>query len=70
MNKNYETFRNNVINAIQTSGIEFGAAYYILKDVLGEVEKAYSNSIQQEVEAEARQAAEEQAAAESEDEDE
>ena len=70
MNKNYEAFRNNVINAIQTSGIEFGAAYYILKDVLGEVEKAYSNSIQQEVEAEARQAAEEQAAAESEDEDE
>lgn len=70
MNKNYETFRNNVINAIQTSGIEFGAAYYILKDVLGEVEKAYSNSIQQEVEAEARQAAEEQAAAESEDKDE
>ncbi len=70
MNKNYEAFRNNVINAIQTSGIEFGAAYYILKDVLGEVEKAYSNSIQQEVEAEARKAAEEQAAAESEDEDE
>lgn len=70
MNKNYEAFRNNVINTIQTSGIEFGAAYYILKDVLGEVEKAYSNSIQQEVEAEARQAAEEQAAAESEDEDE
>ncbi len=58
MNKNYESFRNNVIGVIQSSDIEFGAAYYILKDVLNEVEKAYSNSIKQEIEAEAQLAAE------------
>lgn len=68
MNRSYEVFRNNVINTIQNSDIELGAAYYILKDVLGEVEKAYSHSIQQELEAEAQQAAE--AEQESEDEDE
>jgi len=56
MNRNYEMFRNNVINAIHESGIEFGATYYILKDVLNEVERAYSNSIRQEIEAEAQQA--------------
>ena len=66
MNKNYEAFRNNLMYTMRSSGLEFGAMYYIFKDVLGELERMYSNAIQQEIEAEAQaqREAEEQAKAE------
>lgn len=52
MNKNYESFRNNVLYAVRASGLELGSIYYILKDIMGEIEKDYSNAIRQELEAE------------------
>ena len=52
MNKNYEAFRNNIIYAVRSSGLELGSIYYILKDIMSEVERDYSNVIQQELEAE------------------
>ena len=52
MNRNYENFRNNIVYAMRNSGLDIGAMYYILKDVLNDVERTYSSSIQQEIEAE------------------
>ena len=52
MNKNYEAFRNSIMYAIRTSGLELGAIFYVLKDIMSEVERLYSNAIQQEFEAE------------------
>ena len=68
MNKNYEAFRNNLMYTMRSSGLEFGAMYYIFKDVLGELERMYSNAIQQEMDAEAQaqREADEQAKAEAE----
>lgn len=67
MNKNYETLRNNVMYTIRTSELELGAIYYIMKDVLNDIERSYSSVIQQEIQAEAQAEAEAQAKAESED---
>lgn len=52
MNKNYEAFRNNVLYAVRASGLELGSIYYILKDIMSEIEKDYSNAIRQELETE------------------
>lgn len=52
MNKNYEAFRNNVLYAVRASELELGSIYYILKDIMSEIEKDYSNAIKQELEAE------------------
>ena len=52
MNKNYEAFRNNVLYAVRASGLELGSIYYILKDIMSEIEKDYSNAIRQELDAE------------------
>ena len=67
MNRNYESFRNSVVYAMRNSGLEIGAMYYILRDILNDAERTYSSSIQQEMEAErlaqeeaARQEAEQQ----------
>ena len=54
MNKKYEEFRNNIQFIIKSSRLELGAIYYILKDVLVEVEHEYSRTIQHELEAEAQ----------------
>lgn len=51
MNKNYESFRNNVLYAVRASGLELGSIYYILKDIMSEIEKDYSNAIRQELDA-------------------
>lgn len=52
MNRNYESFRSNVVYAMRNSGLEIGAIYYILKDILNEAEHAFSSTVQQEIEAE------------------
>lgn len=55
MNRNYESFRNGIMYIMRSSGLEIGAIFYILKDVLREVEETYSNTLRQEIEAEERQ---------------
>ena len=54
MNKNYESFRNGIMYIMRTSGLELGAIFYVLKDILREVEEMYSNTIRQEIEEEER----------------
>jgi len=54
MNKNYESFRNGIMYVMRTSGLELGAIFYVLKDILREVEEMYSNTIRQEIEEEER----------------
>ena len=55
MNKKYESFRNGVMYIIRSSGLEIGVIFYILKDLLREVEEIYSNTLRQEIEEEERQ---------------
>lgn len=55
MNKKYESFRNGVMYIIRSSGLDIGAIFYILKDLLREVEEIYSNTLRQEIEEEERQ---------------
>ena len=55
MNKNYESFRNGVMYIIRSSGLDIGVIFYILKDLLREVEEIYSNTLRQEIEEEERQ---------------
>ena len=55
MNKKYEAFRNDVMYIMRSSGLDVGAIFYILKDLLREVEEMYSNTLRQEIEEEERQ---------------
>lgn len=55
MNKKYESFRNGVMYIIRSSGLDIGVIFYILKDLLREVEDIYSNTLRQEIEEEERQ---------------
>lgn len=55
MNKKYESFRNGVMYIIRSSGLDIGVIFYILKDLLREVEEIYSNTLQHEIEEEERQ---------------
>ena len=55
MNKNYEAFRNGIMYLMRSSGLEIGGIFYVLKDILREVEGVYSNTINQEIEEEERQ---------------
>lgn len=41
----HEQLKRILIQNIENSGIEIGAAYFVLKDVLHEVEKEYSRHI-------------------------
>ena len=43
MNENLriETFRNNLLELINSSQLSLGTIYYILKDIYNEVEKLY-----------------------------
>lgn len=54
MNKSYESFRNGVMYIMRTSGLEIGAIFYVLKDILREVEDMYSNALRQEIAEEER----------------
>lgn len=49
MIKDYNEFRQVTINNIQNSGLDIGVIYFILKDILVEVEKAYFAQINKEV---------------------
>ena len=60
MNKNYESFRNGIMYIMRTSGLEIGAIFYILKDIIREVEEMYSNTLRQEIAEEERRKQEEE----------
>ena len=41
MIKHYQIFKETINNVIQNSNLDIGAAYFILKDIFSEIEKAY-----------------------------
>ena len=43
-------FKENVSNVINNSQLPIGIVYYVLKDLLSEVEKIYTKSLQKESE--------------------
>ena len=43
-------FKENVSNVINNSQLPIGVVYYVLKDLLSEVEKIYTKSLQKESE--------------------
>ena len=45
----YERFRQTIREVIQNSELDVGAVFFILKDVLGEVESLYRQQIQKEL---------------------
>lgn len=48
MNRNYIEFRDAVINAINQSGLELGAAYFVLKDVSNQVYNEFVKEVNKE----------------------
>ena len=41
MIKQYQILRESIVRVIQNSGLDIGAAYFIMKDIMNEVEKSY-----------------------------
>ena len=41
MIKQYQILKETIIRVIQNSGLDIGAAYFIMKDIMNEVEKSY-----------------------------
>lgn len=48
MNYQIEIFHQEIINILNKSGLPIGVAYYIMKDVLKELEDAYIQAINKE----------------------
>lgn len=46
---NINIFKNNIANVIQNSQLSVGVVYYILKDVINELQIAYENKLKQEI---------------------
>lgn len=55
MIKNYQIFKETVNNAIQSSGLDIGAAYFILKDIFRDIETLYYSQINKELLEESKQ---------------
>ena len=49
MIKDYNDFRNVTVYNIQNSGLDVGVVYFILKDILAEVEKSYISQVNKEI---------------------
>lgn len=45
----YEKFKTAIHNIIQQSGLDVGMAYYILKDITGQLEVLYLQQVQKEI---------------------
>ena len=43
-------FRNNIINTVNDSGLPVGVVYYIMKDILNDIQNAYENTLKKEKE--------------------
>lgn len=48
MIKNYQILKETINKAIQNSGLDIGAVYFILKDVYTDIEKLYYSQINRE----------------------
>lgn len=49
MIKNYQIFKETIHNIIQTSGLDIGVVYFILKDIFKEIETLYYTQINSEL---------------------
>lgn len=49
MIKNYQMFKDTTNNVIQNSGLDIGAVYFILKDIVSDIEKMYFAQINREL---------------------
>ena len=47
-NYNIEKFRQNLINVLNNSNLLIGSAYYVLKDILNQLEKEYYQAVKTE----------------------
>lgn len=43
-------FKTNMINTINDSGLPVGVVYYIMKDILNDIQNAYENTLKKEKE--------------------
>lgn len=43
-------FKNNMVNTINNSGLPVGVVYYIMKDLLNDIQNAYENTLKKEKE--------------------
>ena len=48
LNMGINTFKDNLINLVSNSQLPVGVIYYILKDVVAEIEKIYNESLAKE----------------------
>lgn len=48
MAKQYQILKETIVHVIQNSGLDIGAAYFILKDIYNDVERAYYAQLNQE----------------------
>lgn len=46
---NINILKNNIANVIQNSQLPVGVVYYVLKDVINELQIAYENKLKQEI---------------------
>lgn len=46
---NINIFKNNIANVVQNSQLSVGVVYYVLKDVINELQIAYENKLKQEI---------------------
>lgn len=49
MIKKYQLFKNQIIYLIQNSGLDIGMIYFILKDIMTEIDELYCNQIKLEL---------------------
>lgn len=49
MIKNYQILKEQINYAIQNSGLDIGATYFILKDIFSDIEKMYYGQINKEL---------------------
>lgn len=61
MIKQYQILRETIVRVIQNSGLDIGAAYFILKDVFYEMEKTYYAQLNRECLEEAKEINDEEA---------
>lgn len=49
MIKNYQFLKEQINYTIQNSGLDIGAAYFIMKDIMGDLEHSYYAQINKEL---------------------
>ena len=51
----YEKFKQTIMQIIQSSGLDVGIVYFILKDIVKEVEQLYFTQVQKEASAQPKE---------------